>query len=129
MKKGDRIAQLIIEKVDNQDLQEVAHLDDSKRVDQGVGNSNTSMNQSIKGQEAKPHLEINEISARVFRKFYQLGEMTGLLRWDEVNNEIAPEAINMSTDLAIQNKRDNEDQDVQDTDPQEYHHLLNVFDQ
>jgi len=37
------------------------------------------------------------------------------------------EAINISTELAIRNKKNNEDQDVRDTVPREYHHLLNVF--
>jgi len=37
------------------------------------------------------------------------------------------EAINISTELAIKNKKNNEDQDVRDTVPREYHHLLDVF--
>jgi len=37
------------------------------------------------------------------------------------------EAINISTELAIRNKKNNEDQDVRDTVPQEYDHLLDVF--
>jgi len=37
------------------------------------------------------------------------------------------EAINISTELAIKNKRNNEDQDVRYTVPREYHHLLDVF--
>jgi len=71
-------------------------------------------------------MEINELSARAFRQFYQRGGTTSILRWDEVDNEIQVEAINISTELAIKNKT-NEDQDVRDTVPQEYHHLLDVF--
>jgi len=37
------------------------------------------------------------------------------------------EAINISTELAIKNKKNKQDQDVRDTVPQEYHHLLDVF--
>jgi len=37
------------------------------------------------------------------------------------------EAINISTELAIRNKKNNEDQDIRETVPQEYHHLLDVF--
>ena len=37
------------------------------------------------------------------------------------------EAINISTELAIKNKKNNEDQDIRDTVPQEYHRLLDVF--
>jgi len=44
-----------------------------------------------------------------------------------VDNEIRLEAINISTELAIKNIKTNEEQDVRDTVPQEYHHLLDVF--
>jgi len=37
VKKGDRIAQLIIEIFDNRELQEVTQLEDTKRGDQGLG--------------------------------------------------------------------------------------------
>ena len=50
-----------------------------------------------------------------------------MLRWDEVDNEIQLEAINISTELAIKNRKANEDQEVSDTVPREYHHLLDVF--
>jgi len=62
-------------------------------------------------------MEINEISARVFGQFYRRGETTGILRWDEIEDEILLEAINISTELAIKNKKNNEDQDVRDTVP------------
>jgi len=45
----------------------------------------------------------------------------------KVDNEIQLEAIHISTELAIKNKKSNEEQDVRDTVPQEYHHLLDVF--
>jgi len=37
------------------------------------------------------------------------------------------EAINLSTELAIRNKKNNEAQDARDTVPREYHHLVDVF--
>jgi len=37
------------------------------------------------------------------------------------------EVINISTELAIKKKKNNEDQDVRGTAPREYHHLLDVF--
>jgi len=126
VEKGDRIAQLIINKIDNRELQEVTQLDETKREDQGFGSSNTTMDQRVRGQKAKPNMEINEISARAFGQFYRRGETTGILRWDEVDNEIQLEAINISTELAIKNKKNNEDQDVRDTVPREYLHLLDV---
>jgi len=72
-------------------------------------------------------MEINELSARTLGQFYRRGETTGMLRWDEVDNEIQLEAINISTELPVKNKKDNEDQDVRDTVPRGYHHLLDVF--
>jgi len=95
VEKGDQIAQLIIEKIDNRELQEVTQLDDTERGDQGFGSSNTTidqqvtgqeakthtaMNQRVTGQEAKPHIEINEISARAFGQFCRRRETTGILR-------------------------------------------------
>jgi len=127
VEKGDRIVQLIIEKIDNRELQEVTQLDDTKRGDRGFGSSDTTMDQRVTSQKAKTHMEINEISARAFGKFYQHGEMTGILRWDEIDNEIQLEAFNISTELAIKNKKNNEDQDIREMVPQEYHHLLDVF--
>ena len=114
MEKGARIAQLIIEEIDNRKLQEVTPLDKTKRGDQGLGSSNTTMDQKIMGQKAKPNMEIHEILARAFGQFYRRGETTGILRCDEVDNEIRLEAINISTALAIKNKKNNEDEDVRD---------------
>ena len=85
------------------------------------------MDQRVKGKEAKPKVEINKISARAFGQFYRRGETTGILRWDKVDHEIQLEAINISPELATKNKRNNEDQDVRDTVPREYPHLLDVF--
>jgi len=85
------------------------------------------MDQEDMDLKVKPKMEINEISARSFRQFYRRGETTGILIWDEVDNEIQLEAINISTELVIKNKKNNEDQDIRETVPREYHHLLDVF--
>ena len=69
VEKGDRIAQLIIEKIANRELEEITQLDDTERGDQGFGSSNTTRDQEIKGQRAKPQMEINEISVRAFGQF------------------------------------------------------------
>jgi len=66
VEKGDRIAQLIIQKFDNRKLQELSQLDDTERGDQGFGSSDTTMDQRVTGQKAKAHMEINEMSARAF---------------------------------------------------------------
>jgi len=79
VEKGDQIAQLIIEKIDNREQQEVTQLDDTARRDQGFRSSNTTMDQEVKGQRAKPQMEINEISEIGFGQFYRRGEKTGTL--------------------------------------------------
>ena len=64
VEKGDQIAQLIIEKINNKKLLEVAELVNTQRGDQGFGSSNTTKDQSVtKGQGAKPRMEISEIWA------------------------------------------------------------------
>ena len=85
------------------------------------------MYQEVKDQRVKPMMEINDISARAFGQFYRRGETTGILRWDEIEDQIQLEAINISTELVIKNKKNNKDQDVRDRVPQEYHHLLDMF--
>jgi len=64
----------MIETIDNRELEEVTQLDDTNRRDQRFGSSNTNMNQEVKGQRAKPQMEIYEISARAFGQFYRRGE-------------------------------------------------------
>jgi len=127
VEKGYRMARLIIEKINHRKLQEVTQLDDTKRREGGLGSSNTTMDQEVKGRQNRQKMQINEISARAFGEFYRRGETTGILRWDEVDNEIQLEAINISTKLAIKNKKNNEDRDIRDAVPQEYHHQLDVF--
>jgi len=70
VEKGDQIAELIIEQINNRELQEVTQLADTERGDQGFASSNTTMDQRVKDQEAKPKGEINEISAGAFGQFY-----------------------------------------------------------
>ena len=122
VEKGDRIAQLIIEKINNQELQEVVELDKTKRGDQGFGSSTTTNDKSV-----KPRIQINEILARAVGKFYRQGEKVGIIKWDEIDNEIQLEAINISTELAIKNKKNNEDLSTKEIVPREYHHMLDVF--
>ena len=80
----------------------------------------------MKDQSVKPPMEINGISARAFGQFYRRRETTGILRWEEIEDEIQLEAIHISTELAIKKKKNNKDQDVKDTVPKEYHHLVDV---
>ena len=84
-------------------------MDDTKSGDQGFGSSDTTMDQRVTSKKAKTHIEIKATSARAFGQLYRPGETTGILRWDEIDNEIQLEAINISTELAIKNRNHNED--------------------
>jgi len=103
-------------------------LDDTKRGDQGFRSSNTTIDQAVKGQNAKTRKEIYEISGSAFGEFYRRVETAGILRWDEIDNEIQLGAVNIRTDLVLKHKKNHEDQELRDTVPREYHYLLNVFD-
>ena len=107
--KGDRIAQLIIERINNQELQEVVELNGTKRGNQRFGSSTTTKNQGVKGQNSRTRIEINEKSATAFEQFYRRREEVGILKWDEIDNEIHLEAINISTELAINSKKNTKD--------------------
>jgi len=80
VEQGDRIAQFIIEKIDNSEVQEVTQLDDTVRGDQRFGSSDTTIDQRGTGQKAKPHMKINEISARASWQFYRRRKTTSILR-------------------------------------------------
>jgi len=69
VEKAERIAQLIMENIDNRELQGVDQLDDTRRGDQGFGSSDPTMDQEVKGQSTKRKMEINEILARAFGQF------------------------------------------------------------
>src|SRR6266403_257280 len=125
VEKDNRIAQLIIEKINTEELQEVVELGNTNRGNQGFGSTDTK--ESDQRVEKGPRIQINEISARAFGQFYRRGETTGVLRWDEITDEIRLEHINISTELAIKNKKQNEGRDLRSTVPREYHRYLDVF--
>ena len=50
----------------------------------------------------------------------------GILKWDEVDNQIQLEAINISTELAIKNKNNNEDLSTKQIVTREYDHMPDV---
>ena len=118
---------MIIEKVNRLELQEVVELDSTKRGSQGFGSSTTIKDQSAKEQSPRTKIEINKISEKAFGQLYGRGEEIGILKWDEVDNEIQPEAINISTELAIKSKRNNEKLSTKDIGPKEYYHMLDVL--
>ena len=127
VEKGDRIAKLIIEKINSQEQQEVVELDSTKRGSQGFGSSTTTEDQRVQKHSTKTRVEINEILARAFGHFYRQEEEVGIVKWNEVNNEIQLKAINISTELAIKNKKNSEDLSTKEIVPIEYYHILDMF--
>ena len=97
-------------------------MDKTKRGDQGFRSSTTTYDENV-----KPRIQINEISARAFGKFYRRGDEVGILKWDEIDKEIQLEAINISTELAIKNKKNNKDLNTKEIVHREYHHMLDIF--
>jgi len=67
VKKGDRIAQLIMEQIDNRELQQVTQLDDTERGDPGFGSSETTIDQEAKNQKAKPKEVMERDNGQSFR--------------------------------------------------------------
>jgi len=72
IQKGDRIAQLITEKIVEGDCYQVPKLEKTNRGQQGFGSTETSKAQ------------ICEISARAFGKFYRRPDTTtGILKYNK----------------------------------------------
>ena len=90
VKKGERIAQLITEKIMESMCLEVQALKESTRRDQGFGSTHNT------------NASICEISMTPFGKFYRRKVMTmGILRYNKTNKTLRLEKINLSTDLAV----------------------------
>jgi len=90
VKKGDRIAQLITEKIVESDCYEVPELGKTDRGQQGFGSTGTSKAQ------------ICEIRATAFKRFYRRPDTTtGILKYNKKEGRIRLESVNISTELAI----------------------------
>ena len=92
VKRGERIAQLITEKIMESECHEVRALNATERRDKGFGSSDN-----------KKAL-ICKISAMTFGKFYRRKDtITGILRYNKTNKPLRLEKINLSTHLAVKN--------------------------
>src|SRR5207237_5537080 len=86
--KGDKIAQLIIERIIEDKYQEVEELDSTTRGDQGFGSTDKAPRKA---------LQIRKITAKEFGRLHQEGETTGILKWRlSEGNDIRFERINVS---------------------------------
>jgi len=94
VQKGDRIAQLIMEKIVESDCYQVPKLGETDRGQRGFGRTVTSKAQ------------ICEISARAFGKFYpQPDTTTGILKYNKKEGQISLESVNISTELPIKSSK------------------------
>jgi len=110
VKNGDRIAQLIMEKIVESDCYEVRTLENTNRGQHGVVSTGTSKAQ------------ICEISARAFRKFYRRPDTTtGILKHSKKEGRISLESVNISTELAIKSRKYQKQRKLEEMVPQEYH--------
>jgi len=118
IQRGDRIAQLIMEKIVESDCYQVPRLGKTDRGQQGFGSTGTSKAQ------------ICEISARAFGKFYrQPDTTTGILKYNKKEGRISLESVNISTELAIKSGKYQKKRKLEEMVPQEYHGYLDVFEE
>jgi len=118
IQKGDRIAQLITEKIVESDCYEVPKLEETKRGQPRFGSTGTSTAQ------------ICEISARAFGKFYRRPDTTtGMLKYNKKKGRISLESVNISTELAIKSGKYQKERKLEEMVPQEYHGYLDVFEE
>jgi len=118
IQKGDRIAQLIAEKIVESDCYQVPKLRKTDIGKQGFGSTGTSKAQ------------ICEISARAFGKFYQRPDtITGILKYNKKEGRISLESVNISTELAIKSGKYQKQRKLEEMVPQEYHGYLDVFEE
>jgi len=116
IRKGDRIAQLITEKIVESNCYQVPKLRETKRGQKGLGSTGTSKAQ------------ICEISARAFGKFYQRPDTTtGILKYNKKEGRISQESVNISTELAIKSGKYQKKRKLEEIVPLEYHGYLDVF--
>ena len=92
---GDRIAQIIIERIFNKDLKEVKHLDNTERSTSGF----RSTEQKEQERQKKPDIEF--ITARAFGKMYKRGDCAGIFNLRTTEKGATCAATTISTELAI----------------------------
>jgi len=112
---GDKIAQLIPEKVLETQCQEVNHIEETDRGTEGFGTTDMKK------------IEIDEISTRTFERSKKQGDKVGRL-WGRYNNgKLELLATNVSTELAIQNKKGQKEKSLTEIVPEEYWDYQRVF--
>jgi len=118
IQKGDRIAQLIAEKIVKRDWYQVPKLGDTNRGPKGLGSPGSSKAQ------------ISEISVQAFGKFYRRPDTTtGILKYNKKEGQINLESVNISTELAIKSGKYQNKRKLEEIVLLEYHGYLDVFEE
>jgi len=118
IQKGDRIAQLIAEKIVESNSYQTPKLGKTDRGQQGFGSTGTS----------KAH--IWEISVRAFGKFYPRPDTTTeTLKYNKKEGRISLESVNISTELAIKSRKYQKKRKLEEMVPQQYYGYLEVFEE
>ena len=123
IQKGDRIAQIIIERINESEWKEKLELPATERADKGFGS---------RGEPAKP-IEINFMTARAFGRMYKKAKKSknqmGILRINTNDKEITIASATISTELAIAEKRTRDEQQIRNLVPREYHDYITLFEE
>ena len=117
VQQGERIAQLLPEKVLETECQEVTHLEDTKRGTKSFGSTDIR------------RIEIDEISSKTFERSKKQGDEDGLLWGRYHNGKLEILAPNISTELAIQSKKGQRKKDLTEIVPEEYWEYQRVFEE
>ena len=121
VQKANQIAQIIIERINESELEEKLELPPTERANKGFESSD---------EPAKP-IEINFITARLFGRMYKKAEKSkdqmGILRIKTNDKEITIASATISTEIAIAEKRTKDKQQIRNLVPREYHDYITLF--
>jgi len=117
IRQGERIAQLIPEKIQETRCQEVTPLKDTKQGTKGFGTTD------------RRRIEIDKISTKTFEKSKRQGHEDCLLWGRYKNGKLEILATNISTELAIQSKKGQRNKDLTEIVPEEYWDYQRVFEE
>ena len=125
IRKYDRIAQIIIKRIIEEEWKEKLELPTTKRSDKGFGSTDNI--------QPKP-MEINFISARAFGRMYKRskkqGDQAGLIRIKGSDKGVVIASATISTELAIaQKNQQKEKKQIKELVPKEYHEYLSLFEE
>ena len=120
VKEGDRIAQIIIERIYDKDFKEVKQLDDTERSTSGFGSTEQK-------EQKEPDIEL--ISARAFGKMYKRGDSAGIFNLRTAEEGVTCAATTISTELAIKAGKGGDKISLKQRVPRYYHEILDIFEE